>query len=362
MHYMAVDINERRAVVTLRYHMGVPKFVVKCFASHKNPLLVLDLVLPFSQSISNNSNSFFLCFEFPTRIQRLHTPMDIQNLKAFVTVANLGSFSLAAAHLHLTQPAVSKRVAALEEELGHGLFHRINRKVELTHAGLLLLQRAQVILQTIEDTRQELADFDGAVSGELRVATSHHVGLHKLPPVLHFFVHRYPRVNLKFEFLDSEVAYERVARGDCELAVVTLGPTPHTLLTENILWADPLVFVASKALFNSENEPLTLQQLSRLPAILPDINTYTGRLVKACFDEHGLPLNIAMATNYLETIKMLVSVGLGWSLLPQTLVDEQLVILDLPLVISRNLGVITHPKRAMSNAAKAFLELLSSTA
>lgn len=286
--------------------------------------------------------------------------MDTQNLKAFVTVANLGSFSLAAAQLHLTQPAVSKRVAALEEELGHGLFHRINRRVELTQAGALLLQRAINILQTIEDTRQQLADFDGAVSGELKVATSHHVGLHKLPPVLHLFVHRYPKVNLKFEFLDSEIAYERVAKGDCELAVVTLGPAPHPLLTEAVLWADPLVFVASKALFSGDTSQITLQQLSLLPAILPDINTYTGRLVKACFDEQGLKLNVAMATNYLETIKMLVSVGLGWSLLPQTLVDDQLVVLDLPLVISRNLGVITHPRRALSNAAKAFLQLLDS--
>jgi DNA-binding transcriptional LysR family regulator len=289
--------------------------------------------------------------------------MDTQNLKAFLAVANQGSFSLAAQQLHLTQPAVSKRVATLEEEVGHSLFHRINRRVELTPAGVLLRQRAQVILQTLEDARQALADLDGAVSGTLKVATSHHVGLHKLPPVLHEFVHRYPRVNLQFEFLDSEIAYQRVAKGDCELAVVTLGPTPHPLLTEQVLWPDPLVFVASKMLFSQEilpsAEAISLTQLSQLPAILPDVSTYTGRLVKACFDEHGLPLNITMATNYLETIKMLVSVGLGWSVLPQTLVDDQLIALDLPLVISRNLGVITHPKRALSNAAKAFLELLA---
>lgn len=284
--------------------------------------------------------------------------MDTQNLKAFLTVAAQGSFSQAATLLHLTQPAVSKRVAALEEELGQALFHRINRRVELTPAGVLLQQRATAILQALEEARQALADLDGEVSGELRVATSHHVGLHKLPPVLHEFVHRYPRVNLQFEFLDSEIAYQRVAKGDCELAVVTLGPTPHPLLTERTLWPDPLVFVASKALFHTSTANITLEHLSRLPAILPDVSTYTGRLVKACFDEHGLPLNITMATNYLETIKMLVSVGLGWSLLPQTLLDDQLMVLDLPLVISRDLGVITHPKRTLSNAGRAFLDLL----
>ncbi|HMW49298.1 MAG TPA: LysR family transcriptional regulator [Cellvibrionaceae bacterium] len=284
--------------------------------------------------------------------------MDTQNLKAFLAVAAQGSFSQAASLLHLTQPAVSKRVAALEDEVGHALFHRVNRRVELTQAGVLLQQRAMGILQALEEARQALADLDGAVSGELKVATSHHVGLHKLPPVLHEFVHRYPRVNLQFEFLDSEIAYQRVAKGDCELAVVTLGPTPHPVLTERTLWPDPLVFVASKGLFNSAADTITLEHLSRLPAILPDVSTYTGRLVKACFDEHGLPLNITMATNYLETIKMLVSVGLGWSLLPQTLLDDQLMVLDVPLVISRDLGVITHPKRALTNAARAFLDLL----
>ena len=206
--------------------------------------------------------------------------MDTQNLKAFLTVAAQGSFSQAASLLHLTQPAVSKRVAALEQAVGHALFHRVNRRVELTQAGVLLQQRALLILQTLEDARQALADLDGEVSGELRVATSHHVGLHKLPPVLHEFVRRYPRVNLKFEFLDSEIAYQRVAKGDCELAVVTLGPSPHPLLSERTLWPDPLVFVASKALFNSIPGDITLAHLSKLPAILPDVSTYTGRLFR----------------------------------------------------------------------------------
>ena len=94
--------------------------------------------------------------------------MDTQNLKAFLSVAAQGSFSQAAHLLHLTQPAVSKRVAALEEELGQALFHRINRRVELTQAGVMLQQRALTILQALEEARQALADLDGAVSGELK--------------------------------------------------------------------------------------------------------------------------------------------------------------------------------------------------
>jgi DNA-binding transcriptional LysR family regulator len=286
--------------------------------------------------------------------------MDTQNLKAFMAVAQLQSFSAAAAQLHLTQPAISKRIAALEADLEQQLFHRINRRVELTAAGQVLLSRARLILQTLEDTRRAMSDLSADVCGELKVATSHHVGLHKLPPLLRQFVASYPKVNLRFEFLDSEVAYARVLKGDCELAVVTLATEAYPNIISQALWDDPLCFVANPSL--AQSLAPSLEALSRAPAILPDTSTFTGRLVKACFDERGLPLNITMTTNYLETIKMLVSVGLGWSLLPQTLLDAPLQALPVPVRIHRQLGVVTHAKRELSKAAFAFIALLRQSA
>ncbi len=282
--------------------------------------------------------------------------MDSENLKTFIAVAQLHSFSLAGEQLHLTQPAVSKRIAALEQQLGQNLFHRVNRRVELTPSGKILFSRAGQIMQAIEDTRRALVDLSGEVRGELRVATSHHIGLHKLPPVLRQFVARYPQVNLRFEFLDSEVAHSRVLKGECELAVVTFAPEPSLQLQHITLWQDPLCFVASPIL--AANITPSLAALSQQPAILPDLSTYTGRLIQRCFSEHQLPLHITMATNYLETIKMLVSVGLGWSLLPATLLDAQIVALPIPVQLHRELGVICHPKRHLSRAAEAFLNLL----
>lgn len=282
--------------------------------------------------------------------------MDVDHLSAFVTVARTGSFSVAAKALFLTQPAVSKRIAALEGHLGTPLFDRIGRKIQVTQAGMALLPRAENILLQIREARHAMADLSGEVSGELRVATSHHLGLHKLPPVLRAFASRYPRVNLQFEFLDSEVAHERVAQGRCELAVVTLAPSPMPQLICEPIWLDPLVFVAQ---VSQQTPPSTLIELSRIPAILPDLKTYTGRLVKACFDARGLPLALNMATNYLETIKMMVSVGLGWSVLPQSMLDEQLQVLPVEEVqLQRCLGVVRHQKRHLSNAASAFFALL----
>ena len=288
--------------------------------------------------------------------------MDIDALKAFVTVANCRSFSLAAQQLFLTQPAVSKRVAALERHLNHRLFNRLGKDVTLTEAGQILLVDAEGLLQQMRDTERKIRERSGEIIGTLRVATSHHIGLHHLPPVLRTFASQHPDVNLQFEFLDSELAFDRVIAGHCELAVVTLGPTFAKPLVTRVLWPDPLVFVVSRTHPLSNIDDPTLATLSGSPALLPDLTTFTGRLVKECFDDVALPLHLNMATNYLETIKMMVSVGLGWSVLPRTLVDDNMTELNIAGVnLSRQLGVIYHEKRQFGNAARAFFDVLTST-
>ena len=108
---------------------------------------------------------------------------------------------------------------------------------------------------------------------------------------------------------------------------------------------------------------LSLEQLAGYSAILPDMSTFTGRIVKGMFEDQGLKLQVGMSTNYLETIKMLIGVGLGWSVLPRTMVDDDVAVLDLHNVpIARTLGVIHHVQRTLSNAGQAFIELLRKSA
>lgn len=285
--------------------------------------------------------------------------MDIDSLKAFLSVAASASFSEAAKRLFITQPAVSKRIAALEAHLNHTLFNRTGKEVSLTEAGKALLPHAQQIVQNISATERLIRESSGEMVGNLHVATSHHIGLHHLPPVLRSFVTQNKNVNLQFEFLDSEQAHERVLKGECELAVVTLAPKIEAPLEAEMLWLDPLEFVVSIDHPQAHAGEISLAQLSVLPAILPDLSTFTGRLVKECFDAAGLPIHLNMATNYLETIKMMVSVGLGWSVLPRTLLDEQMQVLKVPETqLFRRLGVIKHQRRILGNAAKAFYDVL----
>ena len=280
---------------------------------------------------------------------------------AFLAVAESGSFSTAAERLFLTQPAVSKRIAQLEQQLGTRLFDRVGRRIRLTEAGEALLPRARQVLLDLEDMSRAISNLTGTVSGTLRIGTSHHIGLHRLPPVLRRFSREYPDVKLDIHFIDSEEAWEAVLHGDLEMGVVTLPPQPDPRLHSQAVWQDPLVFMAAPEHPLARLDRVTLETLTGYSAILPSPVTFTRRIVESLFEEQALTLNISMSTNYLETIHMMVSIGLGWSVLPETMLDDSVVRLNVDTALPvRRLGVVTHPGRSRSNAAGAFLDILNS--
>jgi len=285
--------------------------------------------------------------------------MDTTGLRTFISAAELESFSLAADQLYLTQPAVSKRVAALEDELGTLLFDRIGRHVKLTEAGRELLPRAKTILNEIEDSKRLITNLAGKVGGRLSIGTSHHIGLHRLPPILRHFSAQYSQVELDLHFMDSEAACRAVLAGDLELGIVTLPPAPIEDLEQEVIWPDPLSIVIGMDHPLAEQEKVSLRDLADYPAILPSHGTYTRELLEQAFTPKGLDLMIGMTTNYLETIKMMVSVGLGWSVLPSTMLTRELVQLNVRGIhISRQLGIVHHRKHTLSNAANAIIHVL----
>lgn len=285
--------------------------------------------------------------------------MDFIELSAFIAVAESGSFSLAAEALHLTQPAVSKRVAVLEDELGTALFDRAGRGVRLTRAGEVLLPRARHLLQELADSQLAVLNLAGTVGGRLSIGTSHHIGLHRLPPVLKAYRRRYPDVELDIHFLSSEAACQAVRRRDLELAVVTLPETASPPLRLQPIWDDPLTVVVA------EDDPLAGRRrvepatLAEHPAIFPTGDTATRALIDARLAELALHPRVLMETNFLETIKMMVGVGLGWSILPETMARDTIASLRIDgLRLSRRLGIVSHAKRNLSNAAEALIEVV----
>ena len=288
--------------------------------------------------------------------------MEMSQLQAFISVAHNRSFSITANQLHLTQPAISKRISTLEEHLGCALFDRIGHRIQLTTAGSILLPIAIKILQDVEDYKRQVQGLNNSVSGKLTLASSHHISLHRLPEILKTFARQYKDVELDFQFLESEQACEAVRVGKIELAVITLPlETDEKLLTDN-LWNDPLVCMSSNEHSLCTISDITLAKLVEYPILLPEKQTFTRQIIERPFIENNLKLNTLMTTNDLESLRMMVEIGLGWSILPESMLRDPLVAIKVEgLELKRTLGLVRNKNRTLSSSAKAMIKLLKST-
>lgn len=284
--------------------------------------------------------------------------MDHTSLKVFIAVADTKSFSRAAEQMFITQPAVSKRIKSLEEFLNTKLIDRSGHTALLTIQGEELYKRAKQILGQIDDAKKAIDNLGENVAGTLTMGTSHHIGLHRLPKLLQIYIESYPDVRPQISFIGSEEVYSKVEQGILDLGIVTLPSNENPNIQQIPLWDDPMEFVIGV------NHPLTQSKLASLSdlvditAILPAKETYTRSLVEEIFINEGLSIDINIETNYLETIKKMVSIGLGWSVLPRTMIDDEVCAIPINCPITRKLGVVLNKNRTLSNAARVMLGLL----
>jgi DNA-binding transcriptional LysR family regulator len=284
--------------------------------------------------------------------------MDIQSIQAFLSVSETGSFSRAADALFLTQPAISKRIRSLEQSLGVALFDRIGKSVRLTEAGHALIPSCRRIIAEIAEGERIISNLRTTTSGVLSIATSHHIGLHRLPPVLRDYSKHYPEVELKLAFMDSEEACQQILNGETELAIVTLPDEDNNRLEMIPVWHDPLYVVVAKQNPLASQKRLSTHRLLDYAAILPSTGTYTRKLIDTAL---GLDESVKtlLETHYLETIKAMVQTGLGWSMLPASMLDESLSVLAIKHTqTTRQLGIVVHSMRTKSNAANAMIDRL----
>ncbi|MCP4492824.1 MAG: LysR family transcriptional regulator [Gammaproteobacteria bacterium] len=285
--------------------------------------------------------------------------MQISQIRAFLAVAELESFSLAAERLHVTQPAVSKRIRQLEDSISTALFDRLGKRSILTPGGKAFLPRAERILQEVKAFKADISHQHDQPSGTLTLGTSHHIGLHRLPPVLRDFKIEYPQVDLDLHFMDSEDACAAIANNELELAVVTLPEHPDRRLSLEPVWIDILQIVLAPDHPLASQPVLSHEQLLDFPAILPSNGTFTRKIINSYFSisRDGLPA--ILETNYLETIKVMVAANLGWSMLPISMVDSSLVGRALNgLDIQRPLGIVTHKNRTLSLSSTMMISML----
>ncbi|MGX5700060.1 LysR family transcriptional regulator [Acinetobacter kookii] len=287
--------------------------------------------------------------------------MNLAAFEAFIKVMETGSISMAADLLFITQPAVTKRIHSLEEYFGVKLFESAGRGVQATHAAHSLLPKVKNWLNELGDIHHTLSHEQEQVQGKLKIGTSHHIGLHHLPQHLRNYVQKFPDVTLDVHFVDSEQAHEQVLAGDLELAFLTLPPQGDERLSYVTIWNDPLVFVAAPFHPLAQKKHLSLEDLVKYPSLLPASQTYTTQITLAEFEKQRVKPKITMSNNPLESIRMLVSIGLGWSVLPKTLLNQELQLLDINVQMQRQLGMVWHPGRTQSRAVQELVAMMQNT-
>lgn len=285
-----------------------------------------------------------------------------RQLNAFHTVARLGSVSLAADELHLTQPAVSIQVAALEASAGTPLLQRNGRGVRLTEAGELLAGYATRIVELWREAGEEMATLQGVFSGTLRVGTIT-TAEYLLPPLLVSFINDRPKVKVKLQVGNRDEIVRMLAGQEIDIAI--MGRPPAELKTEARAFArHPMAFLAAPGDPLMVLPGLKLADVAETRILVRERGSGTRTTVERVFKDAGLPLRIGSELSSNEAIKRMCAAGFGVAFLSMhTCVLEinagllaLLPLADNPIV--RDWYVMHLSSRQLPHVALAFEEFL----
>ncbi|MBX3605222.1 MAG: LysR family transcriptional regulator [Piscinibacter sp.] len=285
-----------------------------------------------------------------------------RQLSSFHAVARLGSVSAAADELHLTQPAVSIQIAALEESARTPLLQRTGRGVRLTEAGELLDKYARLILELWREAGEEMATLQGVFSGTLRVGAIT-TAEYLLPPMLVTFAGERPQVKVKLQVGNRDEIVHMLAAQEIDLAI--MGRPPAELKTESTAFAKhPMAFIAAPTHPLMKGPRPTLAMLSEQRILVRERGSGTRATIERVFKDAGLPLRIGSELSSNEAIKHMCAAGFGVAFLSlHTCVLELRagVLALLPMAgnpIERDWYVMHLASRQLPQVALAFEQFL----
>ncbi len=242
--------------------------------------------------------------------------MEIRQLRAFMAIAERGTFTAGAQHVHITQAAVSMQIRQLETELGARLFVRAPRRVILTEAGEALIERAQRILREHDAAVAEIAELNGAERGRLRVGSaSAMVSADPLPQILKELRERHPRAEVSIVSGTSEALVRQILAGALDMAFVSLPVEARGIQTE-VLSRDQLVAVASPRHKLAQQRVVSIFTLAGEKLILGERGGNTRRLIDGLFEEAGVQPVVTMELSRQTAIKRMVEEEMGVGIIP----------------------------------------------
>ncbi|MDD0811565.1 LysR substrate-binding domain-containing protein [Curvibacter sp. RS43] len=285
--------------------------------------------------------------------------LSLDRLRTLVTIADLGSFALAARALHLAPPTVSLHVADLEARLGAPLLLRQRGQVRPSGVGALLIERARRLLAEADQALDEVQRQVQGLAGRVRLGASTGAIAHLLPQALEQLGRDHPDIDVQVAVLTSQDTLSRLSEGRLDLGLVALPQAAVPGLTVLPWRRDPVMAFVPAAWPTPQR--LSPAWLAARPLILNDAGTRLSRLTQEWFAAAGQQPQPRIELNYNDAIKSLVAAGYGATLLPHEASapppDARIRMLPLRPALWRPLG-IAHRARGLEAATQQVLNVL----
>lgn len=287
--------------------------------------------------------------------------MELDQLRYFLRVAERGNFTRAAEDIGISQPALSRSIQKLEDELHQPVFERKSRSVTLTEAGILLQSRAQQVLTILEDTRAEITD-DGE-SGRVRIGAIPTIAPYFLPGVLQKFSAEHPKASLVVQESTTDTLLKACTQGEIDLAILAL-PVPAKYLEVEVLFEEELLLVLPPDHPLNRKDKIRLNDVEPYPFVLLDeAHCLSDSIVSFCRQRSFLPVAVER-TSQLTMVQELVSLSHGVSMIPAMAreLDQSNRRVYRSLTgrkPTRKVAVVWNPYRFQSRLLKAFREHLT---
>ncbi|MBB3110443.1 DNA-binding transcriptional LysR family regulator [Paenibacillus phyllosphaerae] len=291
--------------------------------------------------------------------------MEFRQLQYVIQIAKEKNFSRAAEKLHIAQPSLSQQLSKLEKELGVLLFRRTTNSVELTHAGSVFVDKAQNILDSIEQLKQELDDHAHMRKGKLVVGSLPMTGSHVLPLVLPVFAKKYPNIEVALVEDTSSRLEQLTASGQTDLCLLSL-PIDPALSWEPIIEEEICLAVPPAHPLANNSTPIPLPRLAKEPFIVLKKGQGFRQITLELCEQGGFEPNIVFESSNIETVQSLVAAGMGIAFVPKMMTRAKWsthtpVYLPLEPAPSRTLVIASRKGRYLSKASEAFIDTMKLT-
>ena len=291
-----------------------------------------------------------------------HINFDLQQLQAFIAVAERGSFRSAADHIHLSPPALSRRIEKLESIIGTRLFNRTTRDVELTSLGRIFLERARSAIDDLESAMLGISDIAATRSGRVTVACVPSAALYFLPQVIRSFSAKYPSIKIRVIDESMNQTLQSVLTGESDFGIGFMSNLMPDITFEAV-HTDPFVLAMRRDNPLTKHKTISWKNLQGAQLISVSRSSGNRQLLDDAMTKAGMHPDFAFEVSHIGTLLGMLEAGLGLAAVPRmALPTNHAAVVGLPLrqpVISRSLGLLRKHGAPLRPAAAMFHEHLS---